>query len=436
MQIFWIILLFFFIFTQFVFIKKNTAINKLFVLFLFVAFIMWYFVPIALTISGITIVIDFLGVALTDYCNLAIKELTLYLLILFVFNAISIKKRIIISKARFIENVNLRHDKLFLNFTFIFLVVYIAFIGINQMDYTANNDINKQQGGIFQLLTFFSYYFLAYLWILLIYGTQNNQRRIAVILIIAHIAVSVLSGSRILLLSLIYMILFLVSREENSIKRIRAYIVLVVVFLASVIALPFMSAQRSGADVAVITKSDNVWSLVLEELNVKLNSIAYSSVLLKYDGEEFAGFNPYLGSLAKFVPRLLWKDKPTATSFNEDISGIPSRRVPILLDVDSESYNTGTSAYAVATWQMGFITVLITFVMNVLMFKLINNSLNNSSFYIKSFGFMLVGFPQLVMLPTYGDNILQKLIEAFVIFVLLIMLNFFSLERVNENSNI
>ncbi|MEZ7913418.1 hypothetical protein [Macellibacteroides fermentans] len=435
MQIFWIIILFFFIFLQFIFIKKNPAINRLFVLFLFVAFFMWYFVPILLTISGNTVVIDFLGVELTNYCSLAIKELTLYLLILFVFNATSIKKRIIISKVRFIENENLRHDKLFFNFTFIFMVAYIAFLGINQMDYTANNDISKQQGGIFQLLTFFSYYFMAYLWVLLIYGIQNNQRRIAVILIIAHIIVSVLSGSRILLLSLIYLILFLVSREENSIKKVRTYVILVVVSLASVMALPYMSAQRSGADVAVITKSENVWSLVLEELNVKLNSIAYSSVLLKYDHEEFAGFNPYLGSLAKFVPRLFWKDKPTATSFNEDISGIPSRRIPVLLDVNSESYNTGTSAYAVAAWQMGFITVLLTFFLNVLMFKLINNSLNNSSLYIKSFGFMLVGFPQLVMLPTYGDNILQKLIEAFVIFVLLIMLNIISLEHVNENSN-
>ena len=120
MQIFWIIILFFFIFLQFIFIKKNPAINRLFVLFLFVAFFMWYFVPILLTISGNTVVIDFLGVELTNYCSLAIKELTLYLLILFVFNATSIKKRIIFSKVRFIENENLRHDKLFFNFTFIF----------------------------------------------------------------------------------------------------------------------------------------------------------------------------------------------------------------------------------------------------------------------------------------------------------------------------
>ena len=81
MQIFWIIILFFFIFLQFIFIKKNPAINRLFVLFLFVAFFMWYFVPILLTISGNTVVIDFLGVELTNYCSLAIKELTLYLLV-------------------------------------------------------------------------------------------------------------------------------------------------------------------------------------------------------------------------------------------------------------------------------------------------------------------------------------------------------------------
>lgn len=434
MQVFWIIVLIVAIFFQFILIKKNASINSVFVLFLFIAFLMWYFVPIVLTISGNTGLIEYLGILLTDYYDLVVKELILYLLIIFVFNTSSTRKRIKLSAVKFVENENYKHDKRFLNFTIIFIVVYIIFIVINQMDYLINNQITNQQGGVFQLLTYFAYYFLAYLWITIIYGDSINQRRIAIILVIIYTVVSVLSGSRILLLSLIYLLLFVVSRENNRIKKIRTYTLLGTVFLASVIALPFMSAQRTGADTAVIIKSDNVLNLATEELNVKLNSIAYSVVLLKYDGEDFAGFKPYLGSLAKFVPRFAWKNKPTATSFNEGISGIPSRRFPELLGVDSETYNTGTSTYAVATWQMGIITVFITFILNILLFKIINNCFNNSSFYIKSFGFMLLGFPQLTMLPSFGDNIVQKLIEAFVIFILLLSFNYFKLIRKNENS--
>ena len=47
---------------------------------------------------------------------------------------------------------------------------------------------------------------------------------------------------------------------------------------------------------------------------------------------------------------------------------------------------------------------------------------------------MLLGFPQLVMLPTYGDNIVQKLIEAILIFILLVMLGFFKLIRIKVNT--
>ena len=434
MDVFWIIVLIVAIFFQFILLKKNTSINNVFLLFLFVAFLMWYFVPIVLTLSGNTGIIEYLEISLIDYYNLAIKELILYLLIIFIFNVSSTKKRIKWSPVRIKENENHKHDRRFLNFTIIFIVVYLIFIGINQMDYLINNDITNQQGGAFQLFTFFAYYFLAYLWITIIYGDSNNQRKIAIVLIVAYTLVSVLSGSRILLLSLIYLLLFLVSREKNRIKKIRTYVLLGIVFIVSVIALPFLSAQRSGADAAVIINSDNVVTLATEELNVKLNSIAYSVLLLKYDGEDFAGFKPYLGSLTKFVPRVVWKNKPTATSFNEDISGIPSRRIPVLLGVNSETYNTGTSTYAVAAWQMGMITVFITFILNVMLFKIINNCFNNSSFYIKSFGFMLMGFPQLIMLPSFGDNIVQKLIEAFVIFILLFSFNYFKLIRENENS--
>ena len=47
---------------------------------------------------------------------------------------------------------------------------------------------------------------------------------------------------------------------------------------------------------------------------------------------------------------------------------------------------------------------------------------------------MLLGFPQLVMLPTYGDNIVQKLIEAILIFILLVMFGFFKLIRIKVNT--
>ena len=431
---FWIILLFVIIFFQFLLMKKNKSINKLFNLFLFVSFLMWYFVPLTLTMFGIEGILNFLRITRYEYYELAIKELILYFLIIACFNLLSGRKKIIFSNLQFVENISQFQDKIFTRFTVIFLIIYLVFVGINQMDYQLNNNIELQQGGLFQLLTFFATYLLSYLWINIIYDSTAKKRIVAIFIIIFHTFLFVVSGSRIYVLSIVYLLFFIIQRENNIVKKIRNYIILGVFILASFISLPFFAAQRSGVDAAAFANSENIGMLVLEELNIKLNSISYGTVLMKYDGEEFAGFTPYVGSLVKFVPRFIWKSKPTATSFNEDISGIPSRRTAFLITGDADTFNTGISTYAVAAWQMGFWTVFLTLIFNVILFKFINSSLKSSSFYIKSFGFMLLGFPQLVMLPTYGDNIVQKLIEAILIFILLVMFGFFKLIRIKVNT--
>ena len=225
-------------------------------------------------------------------------------------------------------------------------------------------------------------------------------------------------------------------KQTNIIRKTFSYIILSFTFVASLVLLPYISNKRSGVDNYIILNSrGETYKIILEELNTKFNSIAYSSILLKYDGENFAGFNPYIGSLVKFIPRIVWKDKPVPTSYNSDVSGMPSRRIPELLGNRTDSFNTGTSSYAVSAWQLGYWTVLLAIILNILLFKLINHCFKNKSFYIKSFGFMLIGFPQLVMLPSFGDNIIQKLMEASILLLILLLFNILKMVQSDEKYN-
>lgn len=90
----------------------------------------------------------------------------------------------------------------------------------------------------------------------------------------------------------------------------------------------------------------SIAELTLYHLNLKLNSIAYSTTLITRDGEGFAGYEPYVGSLFKYMPRAIWNAKPTPTSYNGTVAGTPSRRIPELLNLGNSEYaNVGTSAF-------------------------------------------------------------------------------------------
>lgn len=421
----WTVILLTLILVCFVLLARNKAVSKYFLFFLFVAFFMWYVTPNILTYLGIHGVLDFLEISEDDYYSLMIKELSFLIAILFIFNLLSFRKKIRISRFILTENLNYRKQKVFNFFLYTFLIFYIIYLLINQMDYVANNDILNQEGGLFQILSFFSSYLVAYLWVNIIFSESDDNKKIYILFALGYALALVLTGSRIYLLSFVFFGFFMIVKQKSKIKKTFSSLGFALILITALFLLPFISSKRSGADLVAFQSADTMSNLVLEELNVKLNSTAYSVILLKYDGEGFAGYNPYIGSFLKFIPRFVWEDKPTATSFNSSITGIPSRRIPVLLGSKSDTFNTGTSPYAVSAWQDGTMTILISIFLNVILFILINRCFLSNSFLIKSFGFLLIGFPQLVMLPTTGDNIIQKLIEAFIIFATLLFLGYF-----------
>ena len=422
-----IIILIVIIFVQFYILLKNKNINRLLLFLIFLAFVLWYFIPIILTLLHYHLILYVLDVSFKEFTELAFRELLFYSIILILFNLFQIKRNLN-------RNENLT-DNLHLYFTvkWFFRVavgstmLYISYILIYKMNYLENNELNNQEGGVFQIFSLFSSFFISYFWVLIIYGKKDNNRKVAISIVFIYSIVSLLSGSRVYLLNLLLLFYFIYKNQDRLLTRIRSASIIIIVFFISIVVLPYLSQNRSEEKVSEFGNISQ--QIVFEEMNLKLNSIAYSTILLKYDGENFAGFNPYIGSLLKFIPRFLWENKPTATSYNSSVNGIPSRRVPDLLGVNSDTYNVGVSPYAVSAWQMGLLTIVTSIVLNLLLLMFLNFSLNHSSLYLKSIAIMLIGIPQLIMIFTSGDNIIQNVILGVFFFLLLLMFKLIKFKR-------
>ncbi|GHT18846.1 hypothetical protein FACS189429_5890 [Bacteroidia bacterium] len=197
------------------------------------------------------------------------------------------------------------------------------------------------------------------------------------------------------------------------------------------VLLPILASLRSGEDAEESSDIEQTTKLVFNQLNIKLNSVGYTSVLIENDGMGFAGIKPYVGSLFKFFPRSLWKEKPTPTSFNGEISGTPARRIPYLMTGEEGVYNVGTAPGLVALWH-GWHSVILSALLSVMFLWILCKSLSAKSLIVNAIGFMLFYFPQLVMTPATGDNIIQKLLEALIIILLLLFSGVLTMYKIEK----
>lgn len=300
-------------------------------------------------------------------------------------------------------------------------------------DYDQLNDIqNSQQGMILSLLIgLISYYILAN--ILFVNGKKS---KLYIILASSTSILSVLRGVRIYILSLVWIYIACAYKYLREKRYIKFFTPIVIGLFGSLLIVPIIAEKRTGGDVSSVPINVAV-KAGLFHVNLKLNSIAYGSVLPEKDGIGFAGVTPYIGSFFKFVPRAVWPDKPTPLSYNGEIEGTPSRRIPRLVTTSDnlDTANTGYSPLAISLWQ-GSLFVLLSLILNVIYLRSIIGCIANNSYWIKAIGLYLFTFPQLDRFPSTGDNIVQKLLEAIFLIVLLLCLRLIKIKRVRTSNRI
>ena len=416
-------------------LRKQEGVPRIVPFFLGISFITWYAIPILLSIfHSFKIFENMIHISLNEYLKLAFKELIFYIIILLLFK-FSFKIKNPFKNISIIESNSISDSNSFIKSCIAFSIIMLIYNMIMRSDYDKNNEIGQAQGGIFFILQYFVSYIISFYWINIIFNQKSKYQNFYIIFILINSVFAIIAGARIHLLSLLYLYFFVNIKLLSVGKKLRFFTPFIAIFLASLIVLPILSAKRTGHE-ADLSSQDlaTITELVLIECNIKLNSIAYSSALLEYDGEGFAGFKPYLGSLFKYIPRFIWKDKPTPTSFNNDISGTPARRAPYLYGVVNETQNVGVSAYSVSSWQSGIYTIILSIILNVIYLIIINTFLKNNSLYLNAIGLQLFYFPQLIMTPSYGDNIIQKLLEILIIISILLLFKVIKFKVIRETT--
>ena len=406
-------------------LKIDKGMNTLYIFkeFLLVSFGLWYIIPISLSLLGYWYVFEYIvDLPLTDYIELACFEVWFYAIILILFSA---TKRIRIpSLVSFVDSPNV--NKILVPCMIAFVVGLLIYNFLFRFDYLEMNEIENTEGGIYFILGVFNFFFLSFLWTSIVKERNGSKYYFFILIILANITYFVLAGYRIYLLAVIWLLYF--TLREKILSKKRYILPLTGAGLGALLLLPMLANIRVGEEDTGAGNKEQMVEMVFEHLNIKLNTVAYGSVLVENDGIGFAGTTPYVGSIFKFIPRTIWEDKPTPTSFNSEPSGIPSRRAAYLISGSHGTYNVGVAPGLISLWH-GYYSVVLAILLNVLLLRIIANSLRSKSILMNSIGFSLFYFPQLVMTPAPGDAIIQRLLEILLIFVLLIFSGFLQLTK-------
>lgn len=422
-MIFVIITLILFIYIELYRVYKTYKFNIILFLLLIVSFSQWYVVPIFLSECGYWAFFeDMLGMSIEKYNYYACLELLFYAIILFFTR---ILKHVPIIRKYKIENRNQSSINKMIIVVYCIIIIYGI---IKDNDYDQLNDIqNSQQGMILSLLIgLISYYILAN-----ILFVNGKKKSFYIILASSTSILSVLRGVRIYILSLVWIYIACAFKYLRDKRYIKFFTPIAIGLFCSLLLVPIIAEKRTGGDVSSVPINVAV-KAGLFHVNLKLNSIAYGSVLPEKDGIGFAGGTPYIGSFFKFVPRSLWSDKPTPLSYNGEIEGTPSRRIPRLVTTSDnlDTANTGYSPLAISLWQ-GPLFVFLSLIINVIYLRSIIGCIANNSYWIKAIGLYLFTFPQLDRFPSTGDNIVQKLLEAVFLIILLWCFRLIKIKRVS-----
>ncbi|WP_299096244.1 hypothetical protein [uncultured Bacteroides sp.] len=388
-----------------------------FILALFMSFTLWYVIPILLSNCGYWYIFDaMVKISLEDFNSYVIYEVYFYLFILWAYCKIrkyKFKSIIVLEEGGRIKSKE--------GFFIAYSVLMILYRTLKDVDYSEANDLGNANNGIMFLLSFFGTYIISYYYVNIFNQSHNKRCKLFLFLIIASVTQAVIMGARIYLLVFIW--LYFMKNWNYILERkyFRFFFPVILLLISFSLLLPIMATKRTGSN---LSKSDLEASgeLVLFHLNLKLNSFAYSTALIEYDGEGFAGYTPYVGSLLKYLPRAIWKSKPTPLSYDGSVEGTPTRRIPMLLDFqDTDTANVGVSTFLVSLWQ-GWGYVFIALIVNIFYLLLVSSFLRHNSFYIKAIGFYLLCFPQLIATPSSGDNLIQRLLEVPILLLFLYLL--------------
>lgn len=162
-------------------------------------------------------------------------------------------------------------------------------------------------------------------------------------------------------------------------------------------------------------------SLLLETVT-KADRMSTGALLVRYDGSDTAGWQPYGGAFLALVPRFLLPSKPVPGSRDGTYRGHPWRIAAVAMGMDPNSGNVQVGPAAVVLWQFGYVGLVGLVLMNALQFYVINSLLLSRSLWLTSLALFLVGIPTFLPLFTTPEVIIMNLQRILVLYGALFLL--------------
>jgi len=174
------------VFVLILLLKIDNGLNTSYIFrsFLLFSFIIWYILPIFLSLIGNWDVIEnIVNIPLDKYIILATFEVWFYAIILLLFNLS--KKYHFKQSYIFVDNLSV--NILFIPLMIVFTIGMLVYNIIYNFNYVEVNDIENAQGSFYFILNTLNLYILSFLWINVIVKSNKKYQVIFIIIIITII---------------------------------------------------------------------------------------------------------------------------------------------------------------------------------------------------------------------------------------------------------
>lgn len=408
-------------------ILKNKRLERFFSYSIAIHVIMWYIVPIIISVSSWTIYEKYIfsfsrkDISLSQYLYYANLDLLFIQIVLWVF--LIIVKLVRLKPIRLFGTNDLENIR-FRNFFILYTGVLLLIFFLKPISsYSERNSATSLDvaGGI---LDFFLDFGISFIILIILKKGPNLSKYTYLFVNIIYLSYALkvfIAGSRMAILGPLiiytYYALYIIPKQY----RTRFLALLTCAFIFTAILMPVVSKTRTQGTMSInslnnqLSTTDNVIGQFMVELGLKLNNTFYGVYLCEFGGWNDAGFNPYKNSLYSFMPSVIYPNKPVPISKNGDLLSTPIRYAGNLI-FTSDVYNVGVNPSQIALWHGGLLSYFLNMIFVILYLILIHKLFIKGHFFSQIMAILLLSYPYLDFIITF-DYFLRDFPRYILMFI-------------------
>jgi hypothetical protein len=272
------------------------------------------------------------------------------------------------------------------------------------------------------------------------YRNIKIKTLISFLTIMLDLVITLASGSRIVLISMVLLpvLIYLDLRKSlSTIRKIGLFVAFIGAIILVVKVVPAIENIRHGNSALKFKDvnremnltSNDTKSRFMHSFLVKLGSIQNATILVKNEGYNTKGLTELLNPFKILIPRFIWPEK--YKNFNKNSGKVAAK----YMGMDEKLGVVGTSPALSLLWSNGLLGIIVSILFSAMFFSFIFNLMQYDTILSKAFILVFLNFPILDRIPTtYGAIINIFILQAIVylVFFMAAKVTFKRYSHVNE----